>query len=197
MLRHFKGSLVVAVLASCLLSCTPSHTLEKTEHYARSLGVINGVDIKRWHNRIIPADSRIIVVVNPIEGVDSDQLSSAISTALAPYFTTVISAGSTQSKAMARKVAGAYRSGFILYVEAGAGGSSQRQQQSKGDAQQKPPQYSQLQLLLSLVDVVSGKTIDRVSLTARSPLFGMMADDLQSLLAVPIAKVGEDLTGLR
>ncbi len=192
---RLKSKLVaLCVFITFLYGCTASHTVEKTEFYARKMGVINQFEISRWHSRGIPSDSRIYVAVNEVKAVKGGSLSSVVAHGLSPYFIHVASADKQYSMAAANSLARKNKCNFLLHIELIKGKSASL----FGDDEQLDDSsvYKQMHLLLSVVDVVSGTIVDKIKLSSNTAHFNFLGSDMSSLLAKPLTTIGQDLTGV-
>lgn len=181
---------VIVVLLLALQACQPSYSVDQTEYYARKIGVINQFEITRWHNRVISTDNQISVIGDTYDGVDTVFLSQVVADSLAPYFKRVTGGHSKDSLVAAMTLTKLQGNNFLIYVQV-------RDKSSPIDAEEpdSTTNYGRLSLTLTLVDVVSGETVDKINLLANTSFFTFWGNEMQDLLAKPLAFVGEHLTG--
>jgi hypothetical protein len=189
----FKKLLLVNTVFCLLLllqACQPSFTVDQSEHYARKVGVINQFEITRWHNHVIARSNRISVISEVDDGVDMIVLSQVVADNLAPYFARVTGGYSKDSLVAAMELTKLQGSNFLLYVQI-------RDKSSLIDTKEpdSTTNYNRLSLTLMLVDLVSGDTIDKINMQVNTSHFKFWGNELQDLLAKPLAFVGESLTG--
>ena len=188
----------------CLLgiaACTPSHTVQKSEFYARKIGVINQFDISRWHGRRLPANSRILVAAGDVKAVDGAHLSRVVSDNLAPFFADVNALEQQQALLGARSAARRQSYNFLFYIElidskTGAVLTDNSDADDGAAPQDASRDFRQLQLLLVVVDALNGNTVDKIRLSASTARYNFLGTDMASLLAKPLAAIGRDLTGV-
>ena len=187
--RVLLANLVLALLLS-LQACQPSYSVDQTEHYARKIGVINQFEITRWHNRVISTDNQISVIGDVDDGVDTVVLSQVVADILAPYFKRVTGGHSKDSLVAAMTLTKLQGNNFLMYVQV-------RDKNSLIDAEEpdSTTNYDRLSLTLTLVDVVSGETIDKINLQANTAHIKFWGNEVPDLLAKPLAFIGEHLTG--
>jgi hypothetical protein len=181
-----------------LISCTPAHTVDDSVSFARQIGVINQFEISRWHNRQIPRDSRLYVSSADAFTKHSEQLIPVVSHGLSPYFASVLSSDKDQSLIEARKSASLEHSNLIIYIEL----IDKSDNRSSDNASATMPEtdtgqnsYTRIDLLLSLIDVANGQTLDKIKLSSNTSIFNSLGADLSSLLEKPLMSIGRDLTG--
>ncbi len=172
-----------------LPACQPSYTAEKTESYSRKIGVINQFEITRWHNRVITADNKISVVSDVADNVDVIVLSEVIAKGLSPYFKHVQGGESKDTVGGAIALTKVQGNNFLLYVEV-----ADQNAVIEPEEAQASTNYSRMKLILTVVDVVSNTTVDKIVLTAKTSHFNFWGNELPDLLAKPIAFVGQNLT---
>ena len=185
--RFFVVLLVTPVLLS-LQSCQPDFVQSQSAHYARQFGVFNDFTISRWNNRVIESKSSIAVVSDNIQKVDAVALSKVVASNLAPFFQRVVGGYAKDSLASARALAKMQGTSYLFYIELTDTGIP-----ATGD--EVPADFSGLQLIMTLVDVVGGQTVDKIVLTAESSWVRLLGDDMQGLLAQPVSQIAKDLTG--
>ncbi|MEE8058747.1 MAG: DUF4823 domain-containing protein [Pseudomonadales bacterium] len=199
MLRYGR-LLFSSILGVFLLACTPSHTVETTESYARNIGVINQFHIHRWHARSISRDSRIFVVAsdsntNVKTNGDSNTLADVVARSLSPYFSHVSPVEKQLSITTANRLARDRRYHFLIYIDF-IDSSRAAINFDEDKADEKKTNYKHLELILTVVDVVSEQTIDKIKISANKSVLNLIGTDMQSLLAKPIDRIGQDLTGV-
>ncbi len=191
--------MILSVLLAFLQGCTPSHTLEKSGLYARKIGIVNQFDISRWHGRILPSGSKLFVATDAMKSLDSRTLSAVFAKGLSPFFAQVTAAKHHQSIAPARSLAMKNACDFLFFIELidSENGLIFAADEGRDDQAIEPSDkdYKRMQLLLVVVDVVSGQTIDKIKLSAGTAHFNFLGTDMASLLAKPVAAIGRDLTG--
>ena len=200
-LMLFTSALIVALEA-----CTPSYTVEQSQLYARKTGLTNQYEVSRWHNRRIPASSRILIAVTAKTELDTASLNEAIRLPMTANFSVVETLGQTTSLAQARRQAKKQQFDFIFDVnriltENGSNAENEGKSEaadSKEESvenEQKDTSIGRIQLEIALVDVVSGDTIDKFKVTANTSFFNPIGTDLRDLLAEPMEQLAEDLAG--
>ncbi len=180
--------LVVAV-ALLLQACQPSFTADQTEHYSRKIGVINQFEITRWHNRVITADNQISVVSDVVDNVDVIVLSEVVAKGLSPYFKSVTGGESKDTIGGAVALTKIQGNNFLIYVEV-----ADKNAVIEPEEAEPTTNYSRMKLILTVVDVVSNTTVDKIVLTAKTSNLNFWGNELPDLLAKPIAFVGQNLT---
>lgn len=190
------GLLLAALL---MTGCTPSHTLNKSEQYARELGVIDQIDVSRWHNFVIPVGSKVMVAAQP-GSFDGPSLSPAICAGIDDYLE-ASDGGNQKTITAARAAATKGGVGFLLIAsveDARKAPVITPRGDKAPDADKNPDSdnYSGLTLSLKLIDVVSGKTLDNIQLKSRASWFNVPGSDLATLLDQPLKRVAKDLTGV-
>ncbi|WP_157117993.1 DUF4823 domain-containing protein [Oceanicoccus sagamiensis] len=183
-----KGVLLIG-LAMLLQACQPSYTAEQTEHYSRKIGIINQFEISRWHNRVITADNRLSVVSDNVENVDVIMLSQVVAHGLSPYFKHVVGGESKDTLPAAMALTKIQNNNYLVYIEI-----AEKDAIIEPDEAEPTTNYSRMKLILTVVDVVSETTVDKITLTAETSNFNFWGNELPELLAKPIAFVGENLT---
>lgn len=190
---------VLLLMAGLLTAaCTPSHTVNKSAQYARELGVIEQIDISRWHNFVIPVGSRVLVVEQP-DSFDGPALSPAICAGIDGYLE-AIDGGEQKTTSAALATASKTAVGFLLVASVAEANIAPEIRKQGGDAAENNtgntgPNYSGLTLSLKLIDVVSGKTLDNIQLKSRASWFNVPGSNLEKLLDQPLKRVAKDLTG--
>jgi hypothetical protein len=151
--------LLLLVLALQLSGCQPSFTSQQVNIYASNLGIINQFEISRWHNRQIQASSRISVISDNIEAVDSQALSEVVGRYLRPYFSNVGAGEVKGSLLEAMKVAKSQGNNYLVYIEL-------EQQNTLFDVKKADAStaYNSLLISLTLVDVVANQILDKIRL---------------------------------
>lgn len=172
-----------------LQSCQSDFVQSQSSYYARQLGIVNNFSISRWHNRRIEPSASITVVSDTIEQLDAVILSQVVADNLAPYFHRVEGGAVKGSLVAAQSLAKKQGSDFLFYLEF-------TDPSSLFSDEEPSSSYNKLQLTMTLVDVVSSHTLDKIVLTAKSSWVSLLGDDMQSLLAKPINKIAQDLTGI-
>lgn len=183
------------LLAASLLvaACTPSHTLSKSEQFARELGVIEQIDVRRWHSFVIPVGSKVMVA-SQSGSFDGPALSPAICAGIDDYLE-VSDGGQQKTITAARAAANKRGAGFLLLASVDDASKAPVIRKQGEEAPSDSANYSGLSLSLKLIDVVSGKTLDNIQLKSRASWFNVPGSDLATLLDEPLKRVAKDLTG--
>lgn len=182
---------VITIAALLLSACQPSYTADQTEVFARTVGVTKQFDIQRRNNRLIPVDSRVVVAAASMPEIDSSALSGVIAHGLSPYFDSAVGGYGSMSLQAARKKAISANHNYLIYVTTMKGMSA------SGSGNTDPhSDYTRMHLLLTVVDVLSGQTFDKIQLTAKSASWNFLGNHMNDLLAKPVAVIAQDLTGL-
>lgn len=180
--------LIVAAVAAAALSLVSCHFLSGA---SRNIGFSESYEISRWHHQHLSRASRILVVANAIEkDVAVAEFSTVIAIELSQYFAqaTAWEAPAAESEALHR--ASQTKSDFLFYLsrvevnkteEVPAGGV---------------PLYSRVSLIMSVVDVKSRQTIDKINVTAYPVTFPYSAQPLSLLLNLSMNALGKELTGI-
>lgn len=205
--------LSLSLVSVVLVACTPSHTLDKARAYSRDLGLTTHYDIQRWHNRRLPADSRILVSVNDSAGLSPGSLTSAIARNLSGFFSEVESLPDATSAAEARRTALRQEYQFLFALESlqwretpRLGGRkdapesvADEGQSPEGDPTVQPrnpeDHLGHVIMSIAIIDVVSNKTIDKVVIDTTAPAMGSAGGDIATVLEAPLQQLGSDLTG--
>ncbi|MGK0499297.1 MAG: hypothetical protein ACJAYG_000933 [Oceanicoccus sp.] len=183
--------LLLLVLALQLSGCQPSFTSQQVNIYASNLGIINQFEISRWHNRQIQASSRISVISDNIEAVDSQALSEVVGRYLRPYFSNVGAGEVKGSLLEAMKVAKSQGNNYLVYIEL-------EQQNTLFDVKKADAStaYNSLLISLTLVDVVANQILDKIRLQTKSSFYNISGSDIDALLAKPINHIAKNLRGV-
>ncbi len=193
-------SFAIIIAAILLTACTPSYTADTTERYVREVGISNQFEIRRWHSRAIPSDTRISIVASTRTLLSDDAVSKQPGNALAEafalgfsvYFSSLHCATApVPSMMVAKAQAEKNRSNFLFYIDV----VDRKAELKGGDTEEAKVNYKQLTLVLTVVDVLTEQVIDKIQLSAKPSLFNFVGTDLNSLLAKPIDVVARELTG--
>ena len=186
-----KLSLLI-VFALLLQACQSSFIVDQTSHYARAIGIINQFEVTRWHHRVIGTNNRISVVSDAIDNVDVIFLSEVIAKGLAPYFDHVQGGASKDAIDGAIALTKVHGNNYLVYVEV-----ADLNAVIEPDTVKPTTNYSRIQLILTVVDVVSSSTVEKILLSANTQHWSFWGDEMPGLLAKPVAFVGNSLTGYR
>lgn len=218
-----RSVLSLCLVCLVLVACTPSHTLQTAESYSRELGLTNRYDIQRWHNRRLPADSRILVSAVDGGGLEAGSVTAAVADALSAYFGRVEALPVAASTAAARREASKRQSQFLFAIEkvqwreaarlGGRNSPSESEPESQADdadqqnadqpdkapeePQRKPEEnISGVLMSVAIIDVVSGNIVDKVVIDATAAGLGSAGGELPAVIEKPLQQLGRDLTGL-
>ncbi|WP_101759437.1 DUF4823 domain-containing protein [Oceanicoccus sp. KOV_DT_Chl] len=185
-------SVLLTVLSTMFLSaCQPDFVKSETSQMAGSLGVINSFSISRWNTRRLEPSASFLIVSDKIDTVDAVALSNVVAQNMSPYFASVSGGYVKESLAAARTLAVNKGSHFLVYLEIVDSQSIVEDDQAQSDSA-----YNKLHLTMTLLDVVNGNTLDKITLTAKSSWVLLLGDDMQDLLAKPVTKIAQDLAGV-
>lgn len=184
--------LLLIFMACLLMACQPSYVAQTSSDLVKSVGVVNNFKITRWNNHLLQAQSRVAVVSDVFDQVDGVSLSRVVAQHLAPFFLTVEGGLSDESLATAKTIAAQKGHNYLFYLELAEANSIM---QGEEDTADESTSYNRLNLTVTILDVVSGKVIDKVSLQARSSWVQLLGDDMHGLLKEPVAAIGKNLTG--
>lgn len=187
-LRILKLGIVLAI-AALLQACQSSYIAERTEHYSRKIGVINQFEVSRWHNRVITTNNQISVICDDVEKVDVILLSEVIAKGLAPHFKSVTGGDSKDTIDAAIALTKIHGNNFLVYVEVVENNAIIEPEETEPTTN-----YSRMKLILTVVDVISETTVDKILLTAETSNLNFWGNEIPELLASPIAYVGQILT---
>lgn len=175
--------------ALILQACQPFFTVDQTKHYARKIGVINQFEITRWHHRVISANNRISVVSDAVDNVDVIVLSEVIAKGLSPHFNHVQGGESKDTLGGAIALTKVQGSNFLIYVEV-----ADLNAVIEPETVEPTTNYSRMKLILTVVDVVSHTTVEKIVLTTKTSNWNFWGNEMPGLLAKPIDFVGQNLT---
>ena len=181
-LRHNSRLAVALGLVLLLTACQPSYTIERSEHYARQLGITTKFDIKRWHHRTISADSKVVIAISPQEGLASKALFQIFEIGFAPHFAHIIEGAHSSSVKKTIATAKRHRGEILLFID-------------PVDLDMTSD-LKRAELFISLFDVNSGQIIDKVVLSARAPYYNVVGTDLNNLLKVSVQHFARQLSGV-
>ena len=187
--QRFTFLLVLFPVMLLLQSCQPDYVKSQSGHYARKLGVYNDFTFSRWNNRRIESNVSITVVSDNIERVDAIALSKVVADNLSPYFERVIGGYAKDSVAAGQTLAKMQGTNFLFYIQLNDADTPLAGDDEGSD-------YSGLQLTITLLDVITGHTLDKIILSADSSWVKLLGDDMHGLLAEPVQKIAQDLTGV-
>ncbi len=180
----FTQGLMVAWLI-LLAACTPSHTIDKTVDYARKVGVINQYDINRLHHWVMSPETQLVIAANTGEQIDEQVLTQLLVTQFSPYFGHVATISKAVSYKAAVSSASKQQGDFLIFTTVN---------QPFADDEHRDA-YHEVNLLLTVVDVNSGRIVDRIKMSANTPPWTTYHSGLDKLLAEPLAEVARQLTG--
>ncbi len=184
--------MLVFFLVSFLVACQPSYVVQTSGDLVRKVGVVNHFTITRWNNHLLQPQSRIAVVSDVFERVDSASLSRVVARNLAPYFLSVEGGLVEDSLTTANAIAAKKGHNYLFYLELGEARSVMLDEEDSAD---EVTSYNRLTLTVTILDAVSGKVIDKVSLRAKSSWVQLLGDDMHGLLKKPVTVIGKNLTG--
>lgn len=214
--------LLISVPVLVLTACTPAHTVQNTELYARKLGLTNQYNIRRWYDRRIPADSRILVAVSDAPENQPGQLAAAVAKGLSPHFAAVDALSGRYTMANARREALRRQYPFLLAVQrieqgasafnetgghskltgniklrkaGGVKNNTEPQRKTSDTSKDVGKSVTRIEIEMSLIDVVSDKTVDKFTVSANTAIYNPVGTDLDDLLAQPMNELGDDLAG--
>jgi len=170
-------------MALLLSACHPSYTMNQTTHYAHKLGVADQFDISRQNSRVLAIQSRISVVSKQVDGIDENKLSRIIAKSFSPHFDQTNYGPEVDSFAAGLEYAKGEQSDFLIFV------SFQKEPSTLFGT------FSSAHLLLSIVDVYTGTSVDKIKLIAKTPHWNPVGNKLNNLLDSALGNLAADISG--
>ncbi|MEH6556812.1 MAG: DUF4823 domain-containing protein [Oceanicoccus sp.] len=189
--RFFLASVTALIVLLSLTACQPAFTARQTDYYAGQMGIKNSFDIKRWHNTVLSPASNLVVVCQSTERNDQTSFSQTVANGLSPYFQSVTGGYSAESLQSAQTLSKQDNSHYLVFVQVTDTDSvfASRQDETGGGS------FSEIHLLLTIIDIVSGSTVDKITLSSDTGYFDILGDDKDELLAKALNQIGHDLSG--
>lgn len=196
----FRLGLISLVTSIALIGCTPEHTAQSSQQFSRSLGLSNHYEIQRWHNRAIARESTILVASNSSDVVDTNLLQETVANTFATGFSRVGGASINGiSRAKALREARTQGFGFLLYIDRIETAQAPEREESDSEGEQDDEttevKYSGMHIDMILIDVLSGRTVDKFVILAKPAYVKLFGDDINDLLSKPLMELVDDLTG--
>lgn len=177
-----------------LQACTLDYAGEKTEQFARTIGVVNHFKISRWHARLLSQNSRLWVATNKSSLHNAGVLTSSFTQGLGQFFEKVSASEHSLSESSAIQSVKSHNADFLFYLELiAAEPAPQTDKSGQGAVSQR---FSSLSLMITVIDANSARVIDKILMESEKSLIDFIDNDVSSILREPIHKLGRDLTGV-
>ena len=223
---NIKSIRIILFLFSvpALLSCQPSHMLERTNSYAENLYLIDSYEIKRQNNLVVPKRSSFYIAIDENEksAYVKKSLTKSLQTAFKYFFSTVLVA--QQQESLETALISARRSNitYLLYPGLEVWDAKKNQwnpysheilppvrtvkeqkgvlgakswKSGKTRAVTDSSQSDQLRLQLAVIDVASGLQLDSVRIYTRIGVFSDSSKRPLTAIEEPLMSLAGQLSG--
>jgi hypothetical protein len=184
-------TLLIVTVLLLLTACQPSFTAHQIDYYAGQVGVTSSFDIRRSRNAVLSTSSNLVVVCQSTERDDQASFSQTVANGLSPYFESVTGGFSADSLQSAQTLSKQGNAHYLVFVQVTGTDSVFASQQDETGGES----FSEIHLLLTIIDIVSGSVIDKITLASDTGYFDILGDDKNELLAKALNQIGHDLSG--
>lgn len=180
--------LLILMLAGLLSACEPAFIAEETTNFSKKVGLIDDFNISRWHNLRYSKSSHITLVSYAQEKVIKDALLKGTEKGFIQYFSNV-QTSIAHNRQQALLVSRGLYSSFLIEI---AMVDSAKYTNMDGSHSET---YKNASILLTVIDVNSGRIVDKVSLLASKNTMSFLGADLAPLIHKPMAAVAKEMVG--
>jgi len=188
-------SFFISVFLLCLLlsvtACQPAFIAQQAQYYAGQSGITNSFAVKRLRNIVLSPHSNLVVVSQATEIGNQASFSQTVANGLSPYFQSVVGGLSADSLESAKTSSKQHSRHYLIFVEVQNTDSLFTSSQDETGS----GHFSEIHLLLTIIDLANGSFIDKITLSSDSSHFDVLGDDKDELLAGALRQIGRDLSG--